>query len=138
MPFNNYSAASPDDGKVILCVYCDRPQEVGRMAKTITCKHCYKRLNLEDVPIVRYEAHRAVETCGVVTVEPKGTIVAARVHCSRLIVRGKVKANVFSRGSILVGPTAEIKGDVTAPAIAIGAGAILDGNYTIGTAGEHG
>jgi cytoskeletal protein CcmA (bactofilin family) len=47
-------------------------------------------------------------------------------------VRGKVKGAIVSRGPVLVGPEAEIRGDVKAPTIAIGAGAILDGNYEIG------
>jgi hypothetical protein len=33
---------------------------------------------------------------------------------------------------VLVGPEAEIKGDVTAPAMAVGAGAILHGRYEVG------
>jgi cytoskeletal protein CcmA (bactofilin family) len=37
----------------------------------------------------------------------------------------------------LVGPEADIKGDVTAPTIAVGAGAVLEGNYEIGQAGSH-
>jgi cytoskeletal protein CcmA (bactofilin family) len=46
-----------------------------------------------------------------------------RVQCGGLIVRGKLKGSVVSRGPVLVGPEAEIKGDVTAPALAVGAGA---------------
>jgi cytoskeletal protein CcmA (bactofilin family) len=32
-----------------------------------------------------------------------------------------------------VGPEAEIRGDVTAPTLAVGAGAILEGKYDIGS-----
>ena len=49
-----------------------------------------------------------------------------------MIVRGKVKGHVLSRGPVLVGPEANIRGNVTAPSIAIGAGAILEGDYRIG------
>ena len=34
---------------------------------------------------------------------------------------------------VLIGPEAEVKGDVTAPTLAVGAGAVLDGHYEIGT-----
>ena len=37
---------------------------------------------------------------------------------------------------MLVGPEAEIKGDVTAPSLAVGAGAVLEGKYAIGKSGN--
>jgi cytoskeletal protein CcmA (bactofilin family) len=56
-----------------------------------------------------------------------------------MIVRGKVKGHITSHGPVLVGPEAEIKGDVSAPTMAVGAGAILDGRYEIGPrTGENG
>ena len=80
----DYSAGKPDEGRVILCTYCDQPQAVGRKAKTITCRHCYKRLDLEDANIKHYDARRALETCGTILVDKSGTVVAAKVHCAAL------------------------------------------------------
>jgi cytoskeletal protein CcmA (bactofilin family) len=91
---------------------------------------------MEDLPIKDYQARRSVETCGVVTVEKKGQIVAERVLCGGMVVRGKVKATIKSGGPVLVGPDAEIKGDVLAPSLAVGAGAILEGQYRIGYPSE--
>ena len=122
----------PDDRTQIACLHCGKVQEVGRKAMSITCKFCSKSLRLEDQKFQKYEARRAIETCGIVTVEKKGNVVSDRIHCGGLIVRGKVKGNITSRGPVLVGPEAEIKGDVTAPAIAVGAGAVLEGKYDIG------
>jgi cytoskeletal protein CcmA (bactofilin family) len=99
---------------------------------TITCKFCHRSLKLDDIPFRGYEARRTVETCGVVTIEKKGNLVSDRINCGGLIVRGKLRGNVVSRGPVLVGPDAEMKGDVTAPVLAVGAGAILDGKYDIG------
>ncbi len=99
---------------------------------TITCRHCSKSLRLEDLRFSEYLARRAVETCGIITVEKKGNIIADRIHCGGLIVRGKIKGNIDSRGPVLVGPEADIIGNVTAPTIAIGAGAVLVGQYQIG------
>jgi cytoskeletal protein CcmA (bactofilin family) len=121
-----------DDRATIFCLYCGKPQEVGRKAQTITCKFCYKPLQLKDLNIKAYEARRAVETVGIVTVEKRGNVVADRINCGGLIVRGKAKGTVHSRGPVLVGPEAELKGDVTAPALTVGAGAVLEGQYTIG------
>ena len=128
----SYGASTPDDRITVACLYCGKPNDVGRRAMTVSCKHCYKSLNLQDVQIKAYEARRAVETCGVVTVEKKGNVVADRILCGGLIVRGKMKGAVTSRGPVLVGPEAEMKGSVTAPALAVGAGAILEGDYKIG------
>ena len=99
---------------------------------TITCRFCSKSLRLEDMTFAKYEARRVVETVGYITVEKKGQVVADKIHTGGgLVVRGKIKGNVQSHGPVLVGPEAEIKGNVTAPSIAIGAGAVLEGQYNI-------
>ena len=129
----NDSTIQPSDERAwVVCLHCNKPQEVSRRAMSVTCKHCYKPLNLSDVVFSRYEARRAIETTGVVTVEKKGNVVADRIHCGGLIVRGKVRGSVTSRGPVLVGPEADLIGDVTAPTMAVGAGAVLEGNYRIG------
>jgi cytoskeletal protein CcmA (bactofilin family) len=38
---------------------------------------------------------------------------------------------------VLIGPDAEVKGDVTAPSLAVGAGAVLEGQYAIGPKQEE-
>jgi hypothetical protein len=131
MAQGDINVPSPDDRHVVVCLYCDKPQEVGRKTQSMTCKFCNKSLRLVDMPFKAYEARRSIETCGVVTVEKKGNVVTDRILCGGLVVRGKVKGNILSRGPVMVGPEAEIKGDVTAPALAVGAGAVLDGKYDI-------
>jgi hypothetical protein len=130
----NDSTAQPSDERaLVVCLHCNKSQEVGRRAMSVTCKHCYKALNLSDVVFSRYEARRVIETTGVVTVEKKGNVIADRIHCGGLIVRGKVKGAVTSRGPVLIGPEADLIGNVTAPTMAVGAGAVLEGNYKIGS-----
>src|SRR5262249_35729652 len=90
-------------------------------------------LRIEDIRIKDYQARRTIDTCGIVTIEKKGqAVVVDKIHCGGMIVRGKVKGAIVSRGPVLVGPEAEIRGDVKAPKLAVGAGAILEGNYEIG------
>ncbi len=126
-------AGVPDDRITIVCLYCHKPQEVGRKTLTLTCKFCSKPLKLQDVRFTAYEARRVIETLGVVTVEKKGNVVADRITTGGgLVVRGRVKGNILSFGVVRVGPEAEIKGDITAPSIAVGAGAILEGYYKVG------
>jgi hypothetical protein len=128
----NYSVPTPGDRQTITCLYCRKPQDIGRKALSVTCKFCNKSLKLEDLSFRQYEARRSIETCGIVTVEKKANVVTDRVLCGGLIVRGKLKGDITSRGTVLVGPEAEIKGDITAPTIAVGGGAILQGQYSIG------
>src|SRR5947209_3351333 len=124
----NYAVPTPNDRQTITCLYCGKPQDIGRKAMSVTCKFCHKSLKLDDIPLNKYEARRSIETLGIITIEKKGNVVISdRVLCGGLIVRGKIKGNITSRGPVLVGPEAEIKGDVTAPTMAVGAGAILDG-----------
>jgi hypothetical protein len=137
MALNEYTVPTPDDRITITCLYCEKAQDVGRRAMSVTCKFCHKSLKLEDIAYKQYEARKVIETCGVVTVEKKGNVVAERLNCGGLVVRGKLKGNITSRGPVLVGPEAEIKGDVKAPTLAVGAGAILNGNYQIGQPEEQ-
>ena len=132
MPAPTTSSKPPEDRHTITCLYCGKPQEVARRAMSITCKFCHKPLKLEDVAIKQYEARRQIATCGVVTVEKKGSAVTDSIKCGGLIVRGKVKGAIESHGPVLIGPEAEVKGDVTAPTLAVGAGAVLEGQYEIG------
>lgn len=132
--YNVAPSGGADDRQTIVCLYCNKSQEVGRKAISVTCKFCYKPLKLKDEVVKAYEARRSVDTVGMVTIEKKGNLVADKINCGGLIVRGKVRGNVLSRGPVLVGPEAEMKGDVTAPTIAVGAGATLEGNYAIGQA----
>jgi hypothetical protein len=135
----NLSSGLTGDRWTIHCIYCDKPQEVSARAQSISCKFCFKRLTLKDESISTYSARRSVETVGMITVEKRGQVVVQdRIVCGGLIVRGKVKGTVKSRGPVLVGPEAEIKGDVTAPSLAVGAGAILEGRYAIGVAPQAG
>jgi hypothetical protein len=127
----------PEDRHSITCLYCGKPQEVARRAMSITCRFCNKPLKLEDIAIKQYEARRQIATCGVVTVEKKGSAITDSIKCGGLIVRGKVRGSIESHGPVLIGPEAEVTGDVTAPTLAVGAGAILEGQYEIGARGEE-
>jgi hypothetical protein len=130
----------PDDrSTTITCLYCGKPQEVGRKAMSVTCKFCHKPLKIQDLQYKQYEARRSIDTCGVVTVEKKGNVVVTeRILCGGAVIRGKVKGNIESSGPVLVGPEAEIKGNVIAPTLAVGAGAILEGRYQIGDRKNNG
>src|SRR5205814_8132933 len=121
------SAKPQEDRHSITCLYCGKPQEVARRAMSITCKFCHKPLKLEDIAIKQYEARRQIATCGIVTVEKKGSAITDSIKCGGLIVRGKVKGTVESQGPVLIGAEAEVAGDVMARIRAVGVGAGLEG-----------
>jgi hypothetical protein len=126
-----------DDRIMIVCLHCEKPQPVSRRAISVTCKYCSKNLRIEDIRVKDYTARRAIETVGVITIEKKGQVLSDTIQCGGLIVRGKLKGEITCRGPVLVGPEAEIKGNVTAPRLAVGAGAVLEGRYKIGMTAPH-
>src|SRR5689334_18118725 len=92
-------SAAADDRLTIVCYHCDKTQDVSRKAQSLTCKFCYKSLKLQDESIQQYAARRSIETIGIVTVEKRGNVVVTdRIVCGGLIVRGKVKGQVVSKG----------------------------------------
>src|SRR6267378_348006 len=129
---SEYSVPVPSDRTAILCLHCGKPQEVGRKAMSVTCKFCSKSLKLEDVKITRYEARRVIETCGTVTIDKKGHVVSD-VRCVNLVLRGKLKGDVVGLRNVEVAGDAELKGDVTAGALNVAPGAVLEGVYRVGT-----
>ena len=131
MHSSDYSVPVPSDRQAILCLHCGKPQEVGRKAMSVTCKFCSKSLKLEDVKITRYEARRVIETCGTVTIDKKGHVVSD-VRCVNLQLKGKLKGDVVGLRKVEVAGDAELKGDVTAGALNVAPGAMLEGFYRIG------
>lgn len=49
------------------------------------------------------------------------------IRCSDLLVSGRITGAVEATGSIEIGPTARIEGTVTGASIAVGEGAVIDG-----------
>src|SRR2546421_7940997 len=98
MAQESYNVPQPDDRTTIVCLYCEQPQEVSRKAMSVTCKFCNKALKLEDIQFKVYTARRTIDTCGIVTIEKKAQVIADKIHCGGMIVRGKLKAQIISRG----------------------------------------
>ena len=128
------ASVTPERSVTHRCYECGGENTVSARAMTVPCKHCGKRLRLEDVAVTSYESRRDVATAGVVVVEKKGELIADTVRCNGIIARGKIKAKkaVTSGGPVLVGPDAAVLGDVTAPSLACGPGATFAGQHTIG------
>lgn len=99
---------------------------------SIFCPHCKQRLILENFKIKTYYAVREFFTCGDITVEKKGHVVAP-VRVGKLTVKGKLQGSVSARGTVHISKTGWFKGDIQAPSIRVDRGGVLDGFVRIGT-----
>lgn len=125
------SAKRPTPVKRVVCMYCDVECEVAARAMSVFCPHCKKRLILEDFKIKSYHAVREFFTCGKVIIEKKGHVVAL-IKVGQITIKGKVQGQVASRGTAVISKTGSLKGGITAPALRIEQGAVLDGFLRIG------
>jgi hypothetical protein len=130
--FHDSAAGLVDGQQWIDCLHCGRAQSIARRAITITCKFCNKTLRLEPVSIATHHARRHIETCATVTIEKTGDVFADDILCGSLVLRGRLRGNVVSRGPVTIEAEAELRGDVTAPALSVGEGAVIEGDYRIG------
>jgi hypothetical protein len=137
---NNGGSADPKDDKTpslagptreIICIHCGGHNEVGVKAMSVFCKHCSRRLVVEDFQIKGFHAARSFDTCGDVIVERRGQL-AAFVRAKNLVVRGKVKGDVEARGRVEISRTGELQGNVTAPALVVETGGMIEGEVRIG------
>jgi len=115
----------------IICIHCGGHNEVGVKAMSVFCKHCSRRLVVEDFQIKGFHAARSFDTCGDVIVEKRGQL-AAFVRAKNLVIRGKVKGDVEARGRVEISRTGEVQGNVTAPALVVESGGMIDGQVRIG------
>ena len=117
--------------KQIFCTHCGHASEVGKRAMSIFCPKCHKRVILEDLKITSYYAVSEFATSGDVVVERKGFVVAP-IRADKVTVKGRVQGAIEARGWVWVGKMAQLKGDITAPAIFVEEGAAIDGFLCIG------
>jgi hypothetical protein len=120
-----------DDHVTIVCLHCNKTQNVGRRAMSIPCRFCQRSLCLENLVFNAYIARRVVETCGAITIEEKGNVIVDRVSCGPLVVRGRLKGNVTARGPITVEARAEVRGSLRGPSLIIAPGARLESDCFI-------
>lgn len=118
---------------MVQCYLCRRRFEVGSKAMTVSCPGCHKPLLVQDVVVKTLQAVKKLQTCGRITVQKKGRIIAELVEAHEgLDVRGVIQANVICGAMVRLGPTAQWRGDCNAPAIRIDPGATIEGGlFTI-------
>jgi hypothetical protein len=123
--------STPTSGRMVVCIYCRRSQEVGTLAMSIPCRFCHRPLALEDVRIAGYAARRFIETCGAVIIEPGGDVTVNSITCASLELAGRLKGDVVCLGRAVITATGILQGDITTPVLAVAAGARLRGRCTV-------
>ncbi len=118
---------------MVVCTHCQNQCEVAKRAMSVACPHCRKRLILEDYAIKNYTSVRELVTCGDVVVEKRGHV-RARIRAGNLTVRGKIQGDVTARGSVKIGKTGHLIGNLEASVLEIEGGAVLEGFLRIGAA----
>ncbi len=119
--------------KTVVCTHCQNECEVAKRAMSVFCPHCRKRLILEDYAIKNYTSVRELVTCGDVVIEKRGHV-RARIKASNLTLKGKIQGDVTARGSVKIGKTAHLIGNLEASVLEIEGGAVLKGFLRIGDA----
>ena len=115
----------------ILCTHCALPLEVDEAAKSVSCRHCHKRVITEALTVKDYVAMRRLNTANRMHITKKG-IVFASVRADELAVDGVLEGNVLSLGGIHLGKRARVKGDLRALRLSVDVGAAFVGEMRIG------
>lgn len=114
------------DTKEVVCTHCDRPIQIPATAMSVNCRHCHRRVIIEDLKIKAYHAVVRLATAGMVEITKKGSVVA-QVRVNELHVEGSVKGDVTALGKVALGKKASIEGDVRCRSLTVQPGAKLRG-----------
>lgn len=114
----------------VFCTHCEKTIEIPATAMSVSCRHCHRRVIIEDLEIRTYHAVLRVATAGKVDVQKKGTLVAD-VRVNELAVEGSLKGNVVALDRVVVGKKGTIEGDVCCRTLSVEPGAKLQGHFRV-------
>jgi predicted RNA-binding Zn-ribbon protein involved in translation (DUF1610 family) len=114
----------------VTCYHCRAPFTAGGKAMSLPCPRCHKVVIVEDIIVRNYRPVKRLHTCGRVVVRKGGRVAAELVEAHQGIeVNGTLHAHVVSGGPVIIGATAEWKGDCRAPSVQVRAGARVRGGF---------
>ncbi|MHC4930932.1 MAG: bactofilin family protein [Planctomycetota bacterium] len=97
---------------------------------SVNCRHCHRRVIIEDLKIKAYHAVVRLATAGKVEVA-KNAQVVAEVRVNELVVNGTVKGDVTAMERVQVGKKGRIYGDVACRSLSVQVGACLEGHFRV-------
>ena len=116
--------------RAVVCTHCEKTIDIPATAMSVACRHCHRRVIIEDLEIKTYHAVTRVATAGKVEVQKEGTLVAD-VRVNELAIEGNLKGNVVALDRVVVGKKATLEGDVCCRKLTVEAGAKLQGHYRV-------
>ena len=114
----------------VLCAHCNGQIEIPVTAMSVNCRHCHRRVVIEDMVIKAYHAVLRLATAGKVEVANNAKVIA-EVRVRELDVKGSVKGDVVAVDRVSVGKKGVIEGDVSCRRIVVKPGAQLSGYYIV-------
>jgi hypothetical protein len=102
-------------------------------AVSSSCPHCHRQLAIADIVVRARHWGSNLQTCGRIVLERKADVRVNTLRaCGGVEVHGSLKGRIVSMGPVTLGETAEIDGDLEAPAVFVAPGAkILGGRFHI-------
>ena len=114
----------------VVCTHCDLVIEIPATAMSVSCRHCHRRVIIEDLTIKSYHAVTRLATAGRVEIAKKGTLVA-QVRVNEMVVEGKVEGNVTALDRVEISKRGAILGDVSCRRLSVQPGAKLAGHFHV-------
>lgn len=114
----------------VVCTHCEKTIEIPATAMSVSCRHCHRRVIIEDLEIKSYHAVTRVATAGRIDVQKKGTLVAD-IRVRELALEGSLKGDVVALDRVVVGKKATLEGDVCCRKLSVEPGAKLQGHFRV-------
>ena len=114
----------------VVCTHCDRPIEIPATAMSVSCRHCHRRVIIEDLQIKSYHAVTRLATAGRVEVARRGKLVA-QVRVQEMVIDGQVEGDVTALDRLEISKRAAVIGNVSCRRLIVQPGAKLAGHFVV-------
>jgi DNA-directed RNA polymerase subunit RPC12/RpoP len=123
--------ASPK--RTVQCYFCGRSFEVSTKTMSTPCPSCNKALKVEDVVVKSYVPVNDLQTCGKITITPKGRVAAKRIQSGEGIeCNGVLEGSIQTPTQVTLGPKSSWKGTLLCSgSLVIEDGAKLNGSVKV-------
>lgn len=119
--------------RMVLCYFCGRSFEVSPKTMSTPCPSCNKALKVEDVVVKSYVPVNDLQTCGKITITPKGRVAAKRIQSGEGIdCEGVLEGSIETPTQVVLGPKSSWKGALLCSgSLVIEDGAKLNGSIKV-------
>ncbi len=95
----------------VRCFECGEEQTVSSSAQSATCRKCSAYIDLQNYKIAGTFS-RDIKTCGSLLVLARADLASNRVLCGSATIYGKVRANLYCSGDVVVRYDGKFHGDL--------------------------